>query len=80
MRYFYTVILHISGLYKIEEERTHFGPTVAVIMFLILSISFVLKSEPRFYLLSTGSILITTSFAYSFFLIIKKYKKAQFNN
>jgi phosphatidylglycerophosphate synthase len=76
MRYFYVVLLYMTGLQVITEERTRFGPAVAVIMFLILAFAFVLPGGARFYLLVTGSIMISGSFIYSFVSLVKN-KKAQ---
>jgi hypothetical protein len=76
MRYFYVVFINLTGFQETPKERTRFGPVIAATMFLILASSFVLQSEPRFYLLAVGSTLVTGSFVYSFVLQVK-YKRAQ---
>jgi phosphatidylglycerophosphate synthase len=70
LRYFYVVFLYLTGLQGRNEKRTKYGPAITVIMFLALSLSFILPGYLRIPLLIAATTLIVISFGYSFLILL----------
>lgn len=70
LRYFYVVVLRLSGLYRLKEKRLKFTQVIAVLYFFGLLSPFILPYKVYFPLLVFLSILIVISFLYSFYSVI----------
>ena len=75
MRYIFVVIKYITGLNKMKEKRTRFGPTIAGILFIALIIPFVLKPVIYSPCLIAASILVSLSYAWSFYLLVVEKRR-----
>jgi phosphatidylglycerophosphate synthase len=65
IKFYYTVFTHLTGLSRMPEQRSLFGASVAVIMFLALILSLVIPGNFARIVAFSGSALICLSFLYS---------------
>lgn len=70
MRYFYVFLVFSSHMHLLAEKRTRFGPAIAVVLFIALLIPFGVPRGIYYPLLIFASVLVTLSFAWSFYLLI----------
>lgn len=75
IRYFYVTLVFILKLNHIPEKKTQIGPVIAVIVFITVSISFVLPDLVRKLTIYTALILLLISFSYSFWLLLNNKSK-----
>ena len=66
LRYYYVVLISITGYDKVTEKRSKFGAAIAVIMFAVLAAGFILPIIPRTIILLFGILLLFVSFGRSF--------------
>lgn len=71
IKYFFTVAMHVTSLEKMAEKKTKFGAAIAAIMFISLSVAFILPDKMRYFTLLVAGSLICISFAVSFIRILK---------
>lgn len=76
MRYFYVALVYFTGMHHLTEKRTKFGPLIGVVLFVALLIPFVLPRSIYFPCLIGASVLVTLSFAWSFYLQIVERRKS----
>jgi phosphatidylglycerophosphate synthase len=69
-RYFYVPMTYLLGLRYIKEQRTKIGPVIAVFVFAVITISFVVPDVYRKVLVYSALILLIISFSYSFKLLL----------
>lgn len=80
MRYYYVILIFTAGLQRLKEKRTKYGPFIGVILFVSLMMPFVFNKEIYVPCLYIASILVTFSFGWSFYLLLKeRYFVSDFN-
>ena len=77
MRYIFVVSKFFTGLNSLGEKRTKFGPAIAGILFVAVIIPYILKPGIYFPYLIGASILVSLSFAWSFYLLLRDNRKSQ---
>lgn len=75
MRYFYIALVYFTDMHQLTEKRTKYGPLIGVILFIAILLPFVLPRIIYLPCLIGASVLVTLSFAWSFYLHIAEKRK-----